>query len=420
MVGSRPAGMTTLARAARGVAPAERNLLHVVSVVAVGVGAWGYATRVFPFEPVDLEGYFVAVRAFMQGELPPPSRAIHPPALLLLVTPLVRLPPDLAGGLWRGISVAAYLATLWLLWRLYREKLTGAESAIAVLAAASFPAAFSTLRYGQVNLIGAFLIVLAVVCTVRARPALGGVILGISLALKPAAVMVIPGMILLGQFRFAAAGATTLLLAFVASSALVYSPLGLGVWLTSGLPTLLGGTSGSGQPYLALANQSISGMLVRLAGADGSSAAHLAGGVLSILLAIGMLVRLRLTSRMPLSCDDRLLAVSFLLTGTLLASPLTWPFYTAFLTLPLAATYLAVRSCSTRLARIAFGAAAYALVGHDLWHDIWPYPGPVPLPLPMVAFTQSAQFLGLLALLGLQGALLRSRPGDAEPGGSSG
>jgi hypothetical protein len=386
----------------------ERTLAPCLATVAVAVAVWNYVARVVPYEAVDLEGYLGAARAFARGAIPPPSQAIHSPFLVLLAGPLAQLPLPLATAIWRTLSAGAYAATIALLWWLYRGKLTSLEGAIALLGAAALPGVFSSLRYGQVNLIVGFLIVFALACLGRSQVTLGGLALGISIALKPVALLLIPGFVVLGRIRCAAAAALALAAVFTGSSLLLYSPLGAGQWFRTGFPVFLGGTSGWGQSHFAAGNQSLPGLLVKFSTPRGATALYGLALTAGVAIGLGMLVLLRLRGRTaPPDGEDLLLQAGFLITGTLLASPLTWPYYSSLLPLPLVATYLALRPCGSRRLAVAFGIAAYFLVGHDLWHDVWPPPRvPVPLPPPMILLTQSAQFIGILALFVLQAGLL--------------
>lgn len=379
-----------------------------LGTVAVAAAVWSYIARVAPYEPVDLEGYFVAARATARATMPAPSQAIHSPFLVLVVSPLVELSLPQATAVWRGLSVLAYVVSLALLWWLYRSHLTSLEGAIALLAAGSLPGVFSSLRYGQVNLVVSFLIVFALACLLRGRDVLGGVVLGVSIALKPVALLLIPGFLLLSRVRFAVAATLTLGALFTGSSFLVYRGFGAGQWFRTGLLTLLGGTSGWGQSQWMASNQSLSGVLVKFSGQQDTMTPHLLGLAAGAAIGLGALALLRPhDGRTTLVSEDLLFRAGFLITATLLASPLTWPYYSSFLVLPLVATYLAVRPRGSGALAVALGIAAYFLVAHDIWHDVWPPPHvPVPLPRPMTLLTQSAQFVGIVGLFALQAILL--------------
>jgi hypothetical protein len=136
-----------------------------------------------------------AAGAFAKGSLP----FFYPPFLLLLLAPLAAAPPVVAAALWLGGSYVAYLFAV--------RSITSRP--VVVLAAASAPAAFLVVSFGQNGLISAALLAGALVLLDR-RPLVAGALIG-ALAYKPQLGLLLPVVLILtGRWRAILAAATTL------------------------------------------------------------------------------------------------------------------------------------------------------------------------------------------------------------------
>ncbi len=168
-----------------------------------------------PAEVYDLEAFRAAQRA-LHGKADSPAGIFsYPPHSLLLFLPLALLPYTASAVAWLAATASAYALAL-------RTLLPGWA---AVLPFFAFPAAFLNAWYVQNGFLSAALLG-AAAHLMSKRPALAGVCLG-CLAYKPQLGLVVPlALAAAGRWRaFAAAAATVLGLAAVASAA-----LGAEVW----------------------------------------------------------------------------------------------------------------------------------------------------------------------------------------------
>lgn len=203
---------------AEGLAYADFQCFWAASKVALTEGpAWVYDTGVIR----------AAQRALHGSEDAKAGLFFYPPYTLLLFLPLSLLPYTASMVAWLAGTAAAYAFAL-------RALLPGWTAVLPFLA---FPAAFLNAWIVQNGFLSAALLGAAVHFLAR-RPVLAGVCLG-CLAYKPQLGFVVPlALAAAGQWRaFAAAGATVLCLAAVASAA-----LGFEVW-----SAFLANTSESGR-----------------------------------------------------------------------------------------------------------------------------------------------------------------------------
>ncbi|HYD31888.1 MAG TPA: glycosyltransferase family 87 protein [Azospirillaceae bacterium] len=227
---------------------------------------------------------------------------LNPPVSIPVFELFNRLDPHEGFRLWWVSSVFAYGLTLWLLVRRYGGKVT----VLWALALAGF---WDTLVLGQIYVplvlaaVGGWLLI------EDDRPVLGGLLIGVVIAVKPN-FLVWPGLLFLaGHLRPAlAAGA----------AAAVLSVLPLLRYGTEIYTQWLALIASDADRAVFLTNASLSGLAQRLGSAD-------LGKALSLVL-LGLLA-LWAWRRRP----SALRASALGLVGALLASPLAWVHYTLFL-----------------------------------------------------------------------------------------
>ena len=125
-----------------------------------------------------------------------PERNPYGPQVALVFEPLARLPflPSLV--VFSLLSLCAYAAAVWLLWR-QAPGLAGDGWYVALVAAAC-PAMLVTLRFGQISALTLLATALAVAALARGRRFLAGVCLGL-LSYKPQLLVIVVPMLLLAR-----------------------------------------------------------------------------------------------------------------------------------------------------------------------------------------------------------------------------
>ncbi len=125
----------------------------------------------------------------------------NPPTMSLMALPLVRLDPQPARAVWLLASVVAFIAGIAALVR-HRARQRDALSSPVLLLMMLAPAVFTNIRIGQGYLLVAGLFAAAVVSLLRGRDRVGGVCLGLLLALKTSGVAL--AVLLLARKRWTA------------------------------------------------------------------------------------------------------------------------------------------------------------------------------------------------------------------------
>jgi len=171
---------------------------------------------------------FAAVTAAQAWLLPPHFAWLrpyaYPPATLLLMAPLGRLPFWAAAGVWSALSLGVFLyATV----RLIRR-----NNLLAVLLTAALPAVVIAATAGQTVVLTSGLVVLAVLELDR-RPRFAGCLLALAAIAKPQAVIMAPVALLACGGLEALASAGVVAIAAAAASAVFFGPDRWSEWLAS-------------------------------------------------------------------------------------------------------------------------------------------------------------------------------------------
>lgn len=213
----------------------QRNLALVALLCGgLGVAAWAFYLDVL----ADVRGedwmvYFNAARLYFEGQVPllydgvratailnarfaawlphplPLHPWLYPPYALLLLLPFGALPFVPAGVLFLALGFAAAVVAAW------RFATSGAERAIHAFSLVLCPATAFTVSLGQNTFVTCALL-LGGFGTLRRRPVLAGILLGVA-TYKPQLWLLVPvALVAARQWKaLAAAGATVLLLAGV-------------------------------------------------------------------------------------------------------------------------------------------------------------------------------------------------------------
>jgi hypothetical protein len=185
----------------------RRLLVLLVFAVALAFAAWPLLVG----RETDFTAYIEAARALRAGQDPylgaPPY--LYPPLLAVLLVPLTFVPMKVAAWVWAVASSAA-LATAALL--VARESTRSARVLVLALLFAPFAATQWNL---QANAFVLLLIVLARAALDEKRQIGGGVALGLSIAVKPLALVAALALLLLGRWRAALFAAATALSSFL-------------------------------------------------------------------------------------------------------------------------------------------------------------------------------------------------------------
>jgi hypothetical protein len=269
----------------------------------------------------DFTAYIEAARALRTGQDPylgaPPY--LYPPLLAVLLVPLTLVPVHVAAWVWAVASAAAF-ATATLL--VSRESTGSARVLVLALLFAPFAATQWNL---QANAFVLLLIVLARAALDEKRQIGGGVALGLSIAVKPLALVAVVALLLLGRWRAALFAAGTALSSFL----LVLPFLGI-----AGAATSAGHVKrilGSSWVETYGGNISLNGTLDRLFSAGAgvsrhrSVAAVIMGWSLALIVASAWHARRQGKSLRPSAAIDMTLA------ATLLSASSSWLHHSAAL-----------------------------------------------------------------------------------------
>jgi hypothetical protein len=161
----------------------------------------------------DLAARYATAESFLDKDHPTP----HPPSVGLLLLPLATLDYLVALRVWLGIQLACLVLSVWLLARSNRLPARLPGLLITSLCLVGWPPVALDLGMGQLTLPLLSLLAGAQLALGAGRPHLGGLLLGLSLLLKPLAW---PWLLVLGRRRQWSA-----IIATLATVALGYAPL---------------------------------------------------------------------------------------------------------------------------------------------------------------------------------------------------
>ena len=282
----------------------------------------------------------------------------YPPTFFLLMGPVFLLPQVPAAVLWVGLQEAALALTLLVLYAaLGRPSMV--EGLLAIAAVLVFLPVRESLFEGQFGVVLALLSVLALFFLQRRQEVLGGVALGLAIALKLTPVLLFPYFLWKRGVRLLLAAAATFLAVAAATLAAGWAPR----W-----PEYLAEVGPLGRGTAFIANQSINGVLLRLFQPDFSGQpipplpAWLTALWYALVLALALAVTLAVR-RMPLPQPERTWTeYSIVLLALPLAQPFAWFHHHAA---ALVAVVVAIRLLRRGLLPFSAGAGlllAYALV----------------------------------------------------------
>jgi hypothetical protein len=260
-------------RGADRVRGAARGIATVAPLLAAEVGLiWFWLYLPFSQTPFDFPIYYQGAAAWLRGLDPyerssldqaaaalgiaPASDAFtNPPILAMLIAPLVRLGSETAFAIFHAVSVASYLAALFLAIRLSADR--GAMRRWAIGFVVAWPVVLS-LRLGQVDALMTVAVTLscgALAGKPRGSALLAGLPIGLAGGIKILPLVVLP--YLLATRRWAALGWGSLGLAVTIALPTLVS----GIWLPVSFVTHLGYY---GRKLSAMDNVSAMGILARI------------------------------------------------------------------------------------------------------------------------------------------------------------
>lgn len=178
-------------------------------VLAVFAAALAFAAEpLLTGRETDFRAYFEAAEALRGGH--EPYAGVHPylypPLLAVVLVPVTFLPPAAAAWVWGAASAAALAAS----------SARVAKGSARVLVLALLFAPFAATQWNlQANAFVLLLLVLARDWLDAGFEATGGALLGVSIALKPFALLALPALVLAGRWRAALVAAGAALFPFV-------------------------------------------------------------------------------------------------------------------------------------------------------------------------------------------------------------
>ncbi|HET9847568.1 MAG TPA: glycosyltransferase family 87 protein [Candidatus Dormibacteraeota bacterium] len=260
---------TTGTRPAPGTRSVRPAFIAQASLIGTALAIYGLVVVQSGFRHQDFGAYLAAGHSILSGQplyaaflhhpFPDPTLRpayIYPPVFALLIAPLALLPVDLAGAIWLLICQGCLAASLLIVIRWLRPA-AWALTAITVATLTFYPLWIDAVQ-GQANLIVVFLVTGGVAGIVRGDPRFGAA-LGLAAALKLTPALLLVWLLLDRRFRAAAwmlgsVAAVTVAAALVRGSDSV-------AFFTQVVPALARGTA-------VYANQSLSGLLGRVASAN--------------------------------------------------------------------------------------------------------------------------------------------------------
>jgi Glycosyltransferase family 87 len=296
-----------------------RNRLLVLLVFAAGLAF--AAGPLLVGRETDFTAFLEAARALRAGQDPYLGAApyLYPPLLAVLLVPLTLVPVQVAAWGWAVGSAAAFATAALLVSR----EFTGSTR---VLVLALLFAPFAATQWNlQANAFVLLCIVLARAALDEKRQIGGGVALGLSIAVKPLALVAVVALLLLGRWRAALFAAGTALSSFL----LVLPFLG-----SAGAATSAGHVKrilGSSWVETYGGNISLNGTLDRLFSAGAGASRHrsvaavIIGWSLALIVASAWHARRQGKSLLPSAAIDMTLA------ATLLSASSSWLHHSAVL-----------------------------------------------------------------------------------------
>jgi hypothetical protein len=235
----------------------------------------------------------------------------NPTLTALLIVPLTFLPLRLGAAIWVGLSGLAALVSGLILCSFTTEKW---KQRLILLSTVAFVPILSTMNAGQVNLFALLATVASLYCLRQDRNVLGGIMLSISILLKPFAIGLVPLMI--WHKKWKALGG--LLLGGVMINLFSMALFGISSTLSQ-FSGAIGAVASSGL-YIALTVQNLNGLLGRF-----TSGVSEPTGTILYLFAAGLIGAITVAA-IVLKPDRRHFEIesALLITATHLIVPRTW------------------------------------------------------------------------------------------------
>ena len=286
------------------------------------------------------------------------------PAFAVLAAPISFLSLPVAQAMWFGVSVAMLPTLLVLSLRLLPERRRPAWFVVTIMVVAMGKFLGHEIELGQVNLLFAVLIVLAMLALGRDRPGIAAALCVCAVVVKPYAVLFLPWVAWRGGWRAAVSAAVGMLIVLAAP---------LGVYGFSGTVELhhawwLTVTTSTAPNLLNPDNVSIAALAAKWIGI-GSQASLVAAAVSVLLLAVAVFV----VARGGGMARPEALEGALLLTLIPLLSPQGWD-YVFLVSTPAIALFAnyhrelpSAQRVVTWIAVLAIGLVIYDVVGRQLY-----------------------------------------------------
>lgn len=342
-------------------------------------------------DPVDLPTFLLAARAIAAGADPYDPAALasmaggggaealpylYLPLYAVLLGPLAALPMPTASAVFLLLDATLWPLLVYLSFRLIdppaalRPPLAG----LAMVLTASFLPAIQTLHHGSPSLLVAVAAAGALHLERRGKSRSAGLLLALAVLIKVVPVLLLAYLALRRRSR------VLLWTAVAAAALLALSVAVAGVdlhvrWVTEVAPGLAAGarTGTWFEPACHPENQSVTGVLCRLLGADVPAVKPLASAIgATLVLLAGLSVGLRRREELPAR------EASLVFVTMLLGSSITW-FHHMTLMLPVGLTVLvagAERRGAARALLVGAGLSILVAVGFEFLYDPWPFVAP--------------------------------------------
>jgi alpha-1,2-mannosyltransferase len=285
----------------------------------------------------DFSIYYEGTKLFLEGGNPYLQNTdffaafIYPPFSLIALSPLTFVPYFLAAKIWNAVSICALVATVYLMLKLYGEKLLSNTSILIFsLAFIYFPVKY-TLGMGQFNLLTLFLTALGLYYLNKKKEAIPGFLFAVSLLLKLFPPLLIPYLFIrkLGTFQW-------VLVFLISFSIITYFTAGYQnnlYYAENVIPSLL---SSENIDYY---NQSLSGFLLRTI--PDLNFVRMFKPILTVLLTI---VPLWLIFKKKVRDSyDLNLEVGLIIILNLIINSFSWQHHFVWMIIPYAATFFYLR-----------------------------------------------------------------------------
>lgn len=308
----------------------------------------------------DFRIYYTSALLFLEGVNPYTAKDallvpfLYPPITILIFLPFLAFSLQLAGLFWTVINIFLLLVSFYVLIILFEEKITSNSTLILFgLTCLYFPVKY-TLGMGQINILVLFVLVLFIYFYKGKRIAYAGSMLSVAILLKIVPIIILPYLLLRKEFKIVFVVIFSLLFVTIVSF-LIFGPMIYQIYLSAVIPELLF-SPWKGDYY----NQALTGLLTR----------EITDIQLRLLLKNFISASLVFITFFILwwrrKTKDPSLAISVLITLSLIVSSFSWQHHFVWLLIPYTVIFFTIREYKLPTYFYVFLGISYILTGFNI------------------------------------------------------